>query len=158
MRKRVVSIGYIFLLSVCLAVTLAIRTKAAEELPVIDNSYLTQEAESDGEVLGSARGKDLMTGYSKVRNLGEGILYAGGSTIAAHIVGKVGVAVIVERAQEGDAVWTFYDGWQSFSENTDRISSNRRMPVESGYYYRVRCIHSANDDVSSSFTNGVYME
>ena len=32
------------------------------------------------------------------------------------------------------------------------------MEVEGGYYYRVRCIHSANDDVSSSFTNGVYVE
>ena len=26
------------------------------------------------------------------------------------------------------------------------------------YYYRVRCIHSAGQDMSSSFTNGVYIE
>ena len=40
----------------------------------------------------------------------------------------------------------------------DRVGSNRTLEVEGGYYYRVRCIHSANDDVSSSFTDGVYVE
>ena len=30
--------------------------------------------------------------------------------------------------------------------------------VEGDYYYRVRCIHSAGQDMSSSFTNGVYIE
>ena len=32
------------------------------------------------------------------------------------------------------------------------------LEVEGGYYYRVQCTHSANDDVSSSFTDGVYVE
>ncbi len=157
MRKRMASIGCTFLLLACLVGVVSVRTEA-EELPVIDHSYLTHETESVGEVLRNTRGEDLMTGYSKVRSLGNGMLYAGGSTIAAHIVEKVGVAVMVERALEGDTVWEFYDGWQSFHENTDRIASNKKMSVESGYYYRVRCIHSANNDVSSSFTNGVYVE
>ena len=37
-------------------------------------------------------------------------------------------------------------------------SSTEEKDVEGDYYYRVRCIHSANDDMSSSFTNGVYIE
>ena len=98
-----------------------------------------------------------MAGYSKVVRLGPGKIYAGGTTIAAHTVERIKVSVMVERAQEGDTEWTFYDSWKKENENTDRVGSNRTLEVEGGYYYRVST-HSANDDVSSSFTDGVYVE
>ena len=40
----------------------------------------------------------------------------------------------------------------------DRVASNRSLDVEGGYYYRVRCTHAANSDMSSSFTDGIYIE
>ena len=52
----------------------------------------------------------------------------------------------------------FYDSWQKFNENADGASSKVFRCKEGDYYYRVRCIHSANDDMSSSFTDGVYIE
>ena len=128
------------------------------EQPMIDGSYLTHEEESIGSATGMTRGVDLLAGYSKVVRLGPGLLYAGGSTIAAHIVEEVGLSVIVERAQEGDDHWTYYDSWQKFNQNIDKVSDNRRLVVEGDYYYRVRCTHSANSDMSSSFTNGVFIE
>lgn len=90
--------------------------------------------------------------------LGPEKIYAGGTTIATQDVDTIMISVIVERAQEGDTAWSFYDAWQKENNNTDRVGSNRTLEVEGGYYYRVRCIHSANDDMSSSFTNGVYVE
>ena len=66
--------------------------------------------------------------------------------------------LFVERAQEGDTEWEFYDGWIKFNENIDKVSANRRMEVEGNYYYRVRSTHSAGNDMSSSFTNGVFIE
>lgn len=134
------------------------KAKSAEELPMIDGSYLIKDEESVGATVPLTRGEDLMTGYSKVRRLGAGEIYAGGTTIAAHVVDQVGVGVIVERAKEGDTSWGFYDAWQKFNENTDRVSSSKRLKVEGGYYYRVRCTHSAGVDMSSSFTNGVYVQ
>lgn len=100
----------------------------------------------------------MLTGYSKIVRLGPGKIYAGGTTIAAHIVENVQVSVIVERAQEGDEAWATYDGWHKENTNTDRVGANRALEVEGGYYYRVRSIHSANSDLSSSFTDGVYVE
>ena len=125
---------------------------------MIDGSYLTHEDESIGYDTKITRGEYLMTGYSKGVRLDAGVFYAGGTTIARETVDRVGISVIVERAVEGDEYWTFYDAWQKFNENADRVSSNQRLEVEGGYYYRVRCTHSANDDVSSSFTDGVYIE
>ena len=68
------------------------------------------------------------------------------------------IGVLVERAKEEDTEWSYYDNWYKENTNTNRVMSNRKLYVEGGYYYRVRCTHAANSDVSSSFTNGVYVE
>lgn len=150
--------GLFLVLTMSMAFMPKVDCQASSGEVVIDGSYLLHTEESIGYATGKTRGEDLMTGYSKVVRLGPGKLYAGGTTIAAHTVQEVGVSVIVERAQEGDESWETYDGWQKYNENTDRVASNRTLDVEGGYYYRVRCIHSANSDVSSSFTNGVFIE
>lgn len=165
-KKRRISAVVILLLSLSLLAvvptdtkaTEEAKTKSVEELPMIDGSYLIKDEQSEGATTPMTRGADLMTGYSKVRRLGAEEIYAGGTTIAAHVVDQVGVGVIVERAKEGDTSWEFYDTWQKFNENTDRVASSKQLKVEGGYYYRVRCLHSAGEDMSSSFTDGVYVQ
>lgn len=158
MKKKMLSFGMVVAMTLSMLVVSGVQVQASDNLPMIDGSYLTHDEESTGYTNSVARGEDLMTGYSKGVRLDAGVFYAGGTTIAAHTVERIGVGVIVERALEEDEVWSFYDGWQKFNENADRVGSNKRMEVEGGYYYRVRCIHSANDDMSSSFTDGVYIE
>lgn len=158
MKKRLLSICCILMLIVSVSAVPVLDSHAASELPMIDGSYLTHDDESTGYDTKITRGEDLLTGYSKCVELGPELLYAGGVTIAAHEVEEVGVGVIIERAQKGDTAWKTYDGWNEFNENADRISTSKTLEVEGGYYYRVRCVHSAGEDISSSFTNGVYIE
>lgn len=132
--------------------------QAGSDEVILDGSYLTHDEESVGYDTKLTRGVDLLTGYSKCIRKGPGLIYAGGTTIAAHTVDQVKIAVIVERAQKGDTEWTCYDFWTKENRNADRVGENHFLNVEGGYYYRVRCIHSANNDMSSSFTNGVYVE
>ena len=154
------------LLSMCLTLVLVtgmafiakVECQAASNEGVLDGSYLLHTEESIGYATGRTRGEDLLTGYSKIVRLGPGKIYAGGTTIAVNAVQEVGVSVIVERAQEGDTEWSYYDAWSKFNQNTDRVSSNRTLDVEGGYYYRVRSTHSAGSDMSSSFTDGVFIE
>lgn len=157
MKKRILSALCVALLFFSIPFFTAVPAQAADSL-VLDGSELTQDSESIGYDTKLSRGVDLLTGYSKIVLLGPGKIYAGGTTIAAHTVDRVMISVTIERAKEGDTSWGIYDGWQKENENTDRVGSNRMLEVEGGYYYRVRCTHSANDDVSSSFTNGVYVE
>lgn len=163
-RKRRISAVVVLLLSLSLLAIAPTDTQAAEgtkptkELPTIDGSYLIKDEEAIGATTPMTRGEDLMTGYSKVRRLGAGEIYAGGTTIASHTVERIGVAVIVERAKEEDTSWSFYDSWQKFNENTDRVSTGKRMMVEGDYYYRVRCTHSAGNDLGSSFTDGIFVQ
>lgn len=143
-----------------LGLSLGVSTdaQAASSVKVIDESKLTRDAESTGYNQKVARGEDLLTGYSKIVRMGPGEIYAGGTTIAIHEVPEVGIAVMIERAKEEDTKWSFYDSWNKFLENTDRVSSKKYLDVEGDYYYRVRCIHSAGEDMSSSFTDGIYIE
>lgn len=163
-KKRWISICMALVLTLSLAAITSIETQAKEksesreDLPMIDGSYLIKDEESVGTAAPVTRGEDLMTGYSKVRRLGAGEIYAGGTTIAAHTVDRIGVGVIVERAKEEDTSWSFYESWQKFNENTDRAASSKQLKVEGNYYYRVRCIHSAGEDMSSSFTDGIFVQ
>lgn len=158
MKKKMLSFGMVVAMTLSMLVVSGVQVQASDNLPMIDGSYLTHDEESTGCSTGNARGEYLMTGYSKGVRLDAGVFYAGGTTIAAQTVERVGVGVIVERALEDDEEWSFYDCWEKFNENADRVGSNKRLEVEGGYYYRVRCFHSANSDLSSSFTNGVYIE
>ena len=159
MRKKTKIISIACVMALMLSMLgVGMNAQAEENLPQIDGSYLTHEEESIGYDTKITRGEDLLTGYSKCVRLANGKLYVGGSTIAAHTVERVGIGVTVERAQEGDESWGYYDGWIKFNENADMVSSNKQVDAEGGYYYRVRCTHSANNDMSSSFTDGLYFE
>ena len=137
------------LVSMCLAVMLVggLSLSSMQEVraagnKVIDGSELTHDEESIGYDTKITRGEDLMTGYSKCTKLAEGKIYAGGTTIARHVVDSVQIGVLVERAKEEDTEWSYY----------------RTLYVDGGYYYRVRCTHAANSDMSSSFTGGIYID
>lgn len=157
MKKKILSVCCVALLVFSMPFFSAGQVEAAGGR-TIDGSELSHDEEAIGYDTKITRGEDLMVGYSKVVRLGPGKIYAGGTTIAAHVVENIQISVIVERAQEGDTQWTFYDSWHKENTNTDRVGSNRTLEVEGGYYYRVRSLHSANSDMSSSFTNGVYVE
>ena len=156
--KRCMSICCVFAMALGLSLGVSTDTQAASSVKVIDGSKLTTDAESIGYNQKVARGEDLLTGYSKIVRMGPGEIYAGGTTLASHEVKRIGIGVIIERAKEEDTKWSFYDSWNKFLENADRVSSKKYMDVEGDYYYRVRCVHSAGEDKSSSFTNGVYIE
>ena len=156
--KRCRSICCVFAMALGLSFGVSTDTQAASSVKVIDGSQLTRDAESTGYNQKVARGEDLLTGYSKIVRMGPGEIYAGGTTIAVHNVERIGIGVVIERAKEEDTEWSFYDTWQKFNENTDRVSSKKYLDVEGDYYYRVKCVHSAGEDISSSFTDGIYIE
>lgn len=157
MKRRIVSMCLIAFMVSGLTMMGVSEVKAADE-KIIDGAKLTQDSESVGYDTKITRGKYLLTGYSKITKLGKEKIYAGGTTVAAEKVDSVQIAVTVERAKEEDTSWEIYTGWQKENLNTDRAASNRTLYVDGGYYYRVRCIHVANSDMSSSFTDGIYIE
>lgn len=132
---------------------LASQTVYATEY--VDGSYLTEDEESTGIMEIVPYGMYLQTGYSVIGKKGTGLISAGGTTTAQTKVDTVKIAVIVEKYVGGK--WLQYTTWQASAHNINYVSSAKNVTVPTGFYYRVRCIHSANTDASSSCTNGLYM-
>ena len=157
MKKKLISVCFAAVLMMGLTITAEFPTKANESKPMLDGSYLTCEDESTGIAGVMTRGLDLQTGYSKIRELGPEKIYAGGTTIAQHEVESVKVSVIVERAKDENDTWHYVDSWQKENKNTYAVSTSKLLEVEGDWYYRVRCVHSAGNDLSSSATDGLYI-
>lgn len=155
MKKRCLSLVCVMALLLSFS---GISVYASEEKVMVDGSYLTHDDEVVGEAVLVTRGDDLQAGTSKVSKASSTAINAGGTTTAAHTVNKVGVAVVVERLKKGSSSWTYYKSWQVEKTNASIASSSKKLTVAGGYYYRVRSTHWANTDVSSSITNGLYMD
>ena len=157
MKKKLISVCFAAMLMMGLTITAEFPTKANESKPMLDGSYLTCEDESTGIAGAMTRGLDLQTGYSKIRELGPEKIYAGGTTIAQHEVESVKVSVIVERAKDENDTRHYVDSWQKENKNTYAVSTSKLLEVDGDWYYRVRCVHSAGNDLSSSYTDGLYI-
>ncbi len=158
MKKTKVKSVSCILLVILLMLSVSLEVHAREDVKQIDGSYLMDEDESTGYATPITRGDDLVAGYSKCVRLANGNLYVGGSTLAAHPVERIGIGVTVERAREEDDEWTGYESWIVHEENQEWLSFGKELEVEGGYYYRVVCVHSAGNDMSSSFTDGLFFE
>lgn len=158
MKKTKAMSASCILILILLIFSISLEVHAREDMKQIDGSFLTNESESIGYATPITRGDDLVAGYSKCVKLTNGNLYVGGTTLAAHPVERIGIAVMIERAREDEDEWITYDSWIVFEENEEWLSSAKELEVEGGYYYRVKCVHSAGNDMSSSFTDGLYFE
>ena len=96
----------------------------------------------------------LSQGISIINDAGGGKIGCGGITNAACKC-KVSVATIVEK--KVGSSWTRVTSWTATNASAYTVSISKTLSVGSGYYYRVRSTHSANSDVSSSCTDGLWM-
>lgn len=158
MKKRIVSGFCTLVLIFGLMMSTGLDTEASDNRPMLDGSYLTNEIESTGTATSITRGENLQIGYSKIRKKGPGVIYAGGTTIGQHTCESIKITVSVERAKWEDDVWEVVEVWRKENTNADLVSTSMELEVEGGWYYRVKCIHSADGDISSSYTNGLYVE
>lgn len=100
------------------------------------------------------RGVYLARGISVINNAGGGKIGCGGITEAA-VKCKVSCSAIVEKKVNGS--WTRVTSWTTTNASAYSATVSKTLSVASGYYYRVRCTHYASTDVSSSYTDGLWM-
>ena len=160
MQKRAISAICAISLVICLMLSTStgMSARASEANRMLDGSYLTHDTESTGTGTKITRGLHLQVGYSKIRKVSPGVIYAGGTTIGEHTCESIQITVIVERAKWEDTEWEIVETWHKENNDADLVSTSKKLEVEGDWYYRVRCIHSADGDMSSSATDGLYVE
>lgn len=160
MQKRAISTICAISMFICLllSTSTSMSVEASDNGPMLDASYLTNDAESIGTNSKVMRGENLQVGYSKIRKVRAGVIYAGGTTIGQHTCKSVQITVSVERAKWEDEDWEVVEIWHKENTDADLVSTSKKLEVEGGWYYRVVCTHSADGDMSSSATDGLYVE
>lgn len=118
-----------------------------------DYSYLLTGDAIIGQMELGTKGAYLSSGSSVINDAGTGKISAGGITIAAQKC-DVSVNVIVERLSGGS--WARVTSWTGSLKNTWSVTSAKTLSVGRGYYYRVRSVHYAHTDVSSSWTGNLW--
>ena len=154
MRKKIVS----FLLTVMICVSglfcQGLETKAEDDGEEMDFSYLMTEDALVGYAQAQTWGVYLVSGRSIINKISSTKIGAGGVTDAA-VKCKVTVSPIVEKLSNGS--WVRVTSWIVTKENDYSAMASRSITVATGYYYRVRCLHYAASDGSSSCTSAMWM-
>lgn len=154
MKKKLMMILLAFVLCTTSFITVDMKANA-EDIgeKVTYDSLLTEDA-LIGNTQSQTWGVYLIDGTSIINDAGGGKIGVGGSTTAATKC-KVSVNVVVER-KVGNS-WVRVTSWTATNTNALVVSTGKTISVASGYYYRVRCVHSASTDTSSSCTSSLWM-
>ena len=130
------------------------ETKAAGVEEDMDVSYLLLDDALVGYAELKTRGIWLLDGYSSINDAGTGKVGCGGITNAA-LRCRVTVNVVVER--KNGSYWDRVTDWTQTNENAYTASISKYLYVTTGNWYRVRSLHYAATDASSSWTNALWM-
>lgn len=154
MKKKIIAMLLVFLFSVMGVVVGNGKVYAEDSAQDIEISEVWTEDALVGYAQSQTWGVYLMEGVSIINNAGGGKIGCGGVTEAA-VKCKVSCSAIVEKKVNGS--WTRVTSWTTTNTSAYSAIVSKTLSVSSGYYYRVRCTHSASTDVSSSYTSALWM-
>lgn len=154
MKQKVLAM----LMAVALCVTciwsVDFETKAQDMGEDISFSELMTEDALVGVMESQTWGVYLLEGTSIINKISSTKIGAGGVTNAAKKC-KVSTTAIVERLSGGS--WLRVNSWTTTVASGFSATVSKSLTVTTGYYYRVRCVHYASTDTSSSCTSNLYM-
>lgn len=154
MKKRIMTFLVAFAICICGSWNLNTESYAKEESENADLSYLLTEDALIGYAENQTRGVYLANGYSIINKISSTKIGAGGVTNASQYC-KVAINVIVER--QTSTGWARVTSWNATSNYGITAAVDRTLNVGTGYYYRVRSLHYAGTDASSSCTSALPM-
>lgn len=161
MKKKYVSLIIVFCICVCSFVSYSVDVLAMGEYETseIENDINYSGVTNNNLLVGYAtipRGIYLASGNSSISKQSSYQIGASGITNAA-VRCDVSITTIVERYNMETDRWAFITSWTASKENAFSAAISKSLVVDSGYYYRVRSLHYAATDASSSYTNALYV-
>ena len=154
MKKKLTMILLALALCTTSLFTVDMKANAQETEEGFAYESLSTEDALIGNMQSQTWGVYLSSGTSIINDAGGGKIGAGGSTTAA-VKCKVQVVPLVEKLSNG--TWNYVTSWTVTTASGYSAMASKSITVGTGYYYRVRCTHSAATDVSSSCTSALWM-
>ena len=154
MKQKVLAMLMALALCVTCIWSVDFETRAQDMGEDISFSELMTEDALVGVMESQTWGVYLADGYSIINKISSTKIGAGGVTNAAKKC-RVSTNAIVERLSGGS--WVRVTSWTTTVESGYTAMVSKSLTVTNGYYYRVRCVHFAATDSSSSCTSNLYM-
>ncbi len=156
MKKNIIMMLLALMLCAMVICTDNTTAYAEEQEEDVDMSFLLTEDALIGHMEYSTYGVYLWDGFSVINDAGNGKIGAGGMTTAARAC-NVTINSIVER-KTSSGTWARVTSWVAEKEYDSSVAISKYLTVGKGSYYRVRSIHSASSDVSSSCTSALLID
>lgn len=154
MKKRIVALFFAVMFSITGIITDSDKIYAQDSAEDVDISEVWTEDALVGYADSQTWGVYLARGISVINDAGGGKIGCGGITEAATKC-RVSCNAIVEKKVNGS--WTRVTSWTTTNTSAYSATVSKTLSVGSGYYYRVRCNHTASSDGSSSYTGALWM-
>ena len=154
MKNKMTAFLMAFVLCIVGIVITDVQVYAEETGVDVEVSEIMTEDALIGYAQSQTWGAYLAEGVSIINDAGNSKIGCGGTTIAA-VKCSVSVNSIVEKKVNGS--WTRVTSWTASNASAYMASISKTLSVGSGYYYRVRSIHTAGSDGSSSYTGALWM-
>jgi len=154
MKQRLLAMLMAVALCVTCVCAVEFETKAEDIGEDISFSELMTENALVGYAELLTRGVYLADGYSVINKISSTKIGAGGTTTAT-VKCRVITNCIVERLKSGS--WARVTSWTTTVASGYSAMVSKSLVVTNGYYYRVRCLHYASTDSSSSCTSSLWM-
>ena len=154
MKRKVMALLLTMVMCLTTMFCLGYEVKAEDVGEDIKFSELLTEEALIGYAQPTTRGVYLAEGNSIINKISSTKIGAGGTTTAA-IKCKVTICPFVERLVNGS--WVHVTSWTVTNASAFSVMASKSITVSTGYYYRVRCLHYAASDGSSSCTSALWM-
>ncbi len=157
MKKRIIALLFTLVFAITGVIAGEAKVYAEESIQSAQDVELSEIWTEDalvGYATSQTKGVYLLNGVSIINDAGNNKIGCGGMTTAA-LKCKVSVSAIVERKVNGN--WARVTSWTVTNTNAYSATASKTLSVGSGYYYRVRCLHYAGTDSSSSCTDSMWM-
>lgn len=154
MRQKVLAMMMVVVLGVSVLFGSNLTVHAEDLGEDMDFSYLLTDSALVGYTEAQTWGLYLANGKSIINKISSTKIGVGGSTTATTTC-KVTVTSIVER--QTDTGWAWVTSWTQTNESDIAAMISKSLTVATGYYYRVRSLHYAASDASSSCTSALKM-
>ena len=124
--------------------------------PKVFHTYITTEDFASDEWSTARRGAYLLNGTSSIARYGTKSIAVSGCTNATQYVDKVILTLYVERSTSYATGYGNYKTYTYSAEDVYQLGKEiSNIPVEKGYYYRVKGVHSVNHNGVIETTNSV---
>lgn len=155
MRKKLTILFMALVMSVSLFSVGNVEVQAEELGEDLDFSYLLTEDALVGFSESQTWGYYLASGQSIINRISSTKIGAGGVTNASRYC-EVSICSIVER-RTATGGWARVTSWIQENAYDTSAMISKSLTVATGEYYRVRSLHYAGTDASSSWTNALPM-